>query len=1171
MRLNRLELAAFGHFSETILDLSQGKQGLHLILGPNEAGKSTALRAIHHLFFGIPARTTDSFLHPPNKLLIKALLELKNGDTLFCQRRKGIKNTLLNQDGSPLLTSEAARFMELVPESTFKSIFSTSHEELRQGGKLIATGQGDLGQALFAAGTGGLGMRNLIQELEDQAGAIFKPTNAKKPVLNNLLIQYYDQIKKAQKAILKPEDYEEQVLIQGEALKKLEHLKKDIREASSRLSQYERIEKTQPLVAALLQAETDFKALPRSPKLDPEFRERRRETQKEIKDAKAQKAVLTAEVESLKQRLSDLLPDVAVLQKAGAVESIFRDLGKYQQNLSELPSQQAFLKEKDFQAQELCQELGVRPDSMRQNLPLPGVTQRERLQELSEEEQILENRLNSALSKVNELKIEQTRLKERHKSLPPGLKLAPELGIALSQAREQGDLGAAVSEAQKRVDELKENTSRSVDDLRFFQGCREKLYKYTPPYEETAIEHESLMQELKRGKDSLVQTKEQLFSELSDLTAEIETLTLHGTALAVEDLLQARQNREHGWRLIKKTWLHGSGDPEAEQKFKGSLSLDKAYEATVRQADQIADRLFAESEKVTRLLDRKARQKNCIERLNELKRKEKALDKEAEDAWQNWVNLWSPLLAEVGTPKEMQRWLRDFQKIKDFNQELERAQKKLIELKKTKEFHQNELNNILNRIQGPLFSSGLDWQALIKTAEELYSSLLKAGQDKKNTSERSRETDEQLKEAQSEEEAYRKKLDEWQRKWVQALDQAGLNPELTVRQALAELNTRAELSQTLFQANKAREKIEDLNQKNMDYQKKVRKLCLDISPWLADKKTEDAVEALNRLLADTKTAHTQKKALTEQLQEKETLLKGLDARLDRAGRVLAELVEQAEVEKEEDLPEAEETWRNHQEIQYNIKELTQSLLSHSSPGMGLDQLRAEAAQVDADELPGLKAEMQGQLDNLEEQRSAEQEIAAQAKLRLAQMNDQIGAAQARQEAGNLLSEARDQAEEYIKILLAHNLLKMEMERYLKENQKPLLEKASEYFRELTGGSFSGLAMGYDEKDNPILMGLRQADSRDKLPVQAMSDGACDQLYLSLRLAALELHLAAREPFPFIMDDALVHFDDQRAARALSALARLSSQTQVIFFTHHRHMEELASQVAQNEGLFVHHL
>jgi uncharacterized protein YhaN len=73
------------------------------------------------------------------------------------------------------------------------------------------------------------------------------------------------------------------------------------------------------------------------------------------------------------------------------------------------------------------------------------------------------------------------------------------------------------------------------------------------------------------------------------------------------------------------------------------------------------------------------------------------------------------------------------------------------------------------------------------------------------------------------------------------------------------------------------------------------------------------------------------------------------------------------------------------------------------------------------------------------------------------------------------------------------------------------------------------------------------------------------------LAALELHLAAREPFPFIMDDALVHFDDQRAARALSALARLSSQTQVIFFTHHRHMEELASQVAQNEGLFVHHL
>ena len=45
MKILELRLTAFGPFTGRVLDLSSGNQGLHVIFGPNEAGKSSALRA----------------------------------------------------------------------------------------------------------------------------------------------------------------------------------------------------------------------------------------------------------------------------------------------------------------------------------------------------------------------------------------------------------------------------------------------------------------------------------------------------------------------------------------------------------------------------------------------------------------------------------------------------------------------------------------------------------------------------------------------------------------------------------------------------------------------------------------------------------------------------------------------------------------------------------------------------------------------------------------------------------------------------------------------------------------------------------------------------------------------------------------------------------------------
>ena len=68
MRIRRLDLLRYGHFTDTALQLPAGKPDFHFVAGPNEAGKSTALSAIEDLLFGIPHNSTRNFTHDYNTM-----------------------------------------------------------------------------------------------------------------------------------------------------------------------------------------------------------------------------------------------------------------------------------------------------------------------------------------------------------------------------------------------------------------------------------------------------------------------------------------------------------------------------------------------------------------------------------------------------------------------------------------------------------------------------------------------------------------------------------------------------------------------------------------------------------------------------------------------------------------------------------------------------------------------------------------------------------------------------------------------------------------------------------------------------------------------------------------------------------------------------------------------
>jgi uncharacterized protein YhaN len=179
------------------------------------------------------------------------------------------------------------------------------------------------------------------------------------------------------------------------------------------------------------------------------------------------------------------------------------------------------------------------------------------------------------------------------------------------------------------------------------------------------------------------------------------------------------------------------------------------------------------------------------------------------------------------------------------------------------------------------------------------------------------------------------------------------------------------------------------------------------------------------------------------------------------------------------------------------------------------------------------------------------------------MNGESQAAAAAEDAERLSADLRDDVAQYIRLRFGHTLLRQAVERFRQRHQGPLMERASDLFHRLTLGRFANLDIGYDDRDQPILLAVR--DGGDKLEVTGLSEGTRDQLFLALRLAAVEIHLAAGRRLPFVADDLLIHFDDERAAAALSVLADLATRTQVLFFTHNRHLMELARARLPVEG------
>ncbi|MET0390168.1 MAG: hypothetical protein ABW321_29620, partial [Polyangiales bacterium] len=408
---------------------------------------------------------------------------------------------------------------------------------------------------------------------------------------------------------------------------------------------------------------------------------------------------------------------------------------------------------------------------------------------------------------------------------------------------------------------------------------------------------------------------------------------------------------------------------------------------------------------------------------------------------------------------------------------------------------------------------------------------------------------------------------EWLAGWQLLTSDLALSPDVGTAELEAVLEARSELVQRYDSAELLAGELASLERELAAFASDVAALCHAHAPELAEQPAELAAE---RLIKD----HAQTHAADGLLTQRTAALAGrrdagdrAQLELAQADRNLSALMEAAGVTDLVALEVAEQRSARALELDA-AQHQHDSELAAAADGEDPEQVEREAGRT-LDEVRVRLDELAEQLDALDHARQTATHQVANVRAGLAKLHNNHAAGDAAADALVHLAEVRTLSERYVRVRLAASVLKREIERYRERHRAPVLREAATLFQQLTLGAYDGLDVDYGDHDEPILVCVRHDATRVTVP--ALSTGTRDQLYLALRLASIR-HLASeKEPLPLILDDVLVHFDEDRAGAALVALADFAATTQVLFFTHHHKLCELAEQTLPEDRVQIHRM
>jgi uncharacterized protein YhaN len=1225
----RLDLRAFGPFTDVVLDLSGGKQGLHLIYGPNEAGKTSALRAVDQLLFGIPTRSTDAFLHSYANLRVGALIADRAGNCLEFLRRKAAKNSLLAADNlTPIADATLAALLGHADRDLFRRMFGIDHAELVNGGKEIVRGSGDVGQLLFSAGSGIAGLRSVRENLKKEADKFFLARGAT-PSINQKLALLRDQRARIREAQLPSEEWAKHDQSLREAQANLAATERELREMVSQRNRLERIRQALPLIARWRDRQAEIEALGEVVLLPADFAERRRQAETRLTVAESRARTAGDEVQRIDRELARLEIPERLLALAGTIRQLPEALGSYRKAQRDLSTLLTAAGQQEVEAAAMLRRL--RPD-----LPLAEIdrlrltrAQERAIGDLGLRHGALTEKRDKARQEVEGSDGQLQSAEAQLAGLEEPRDTAA-LADALQRIQKQGDLDQKRAAAAGELKQAEEQSAVELARLGQWSGTLADLEKIAVPLLETLQRFEDELAGLDQELSILQKGLKKTSSDRADHDRRLEKLRLEAGVPSEAEVAAARRLRDEGWQLVLAAWQQAGPDAQRLAEFLGHFpsapELAAAYEEAVHAADDLADRLRREAQRVAERAGLESGRDALDRHLADLGQQIDAARSRRGESQRAWSECWRPLRVEPQSPREMRSWLQRQQSlvqqaaqirlrrglvaqiddsIRACRDELEQCLRDLVgrianpssketdapetprNNDPTSSPQNDSVGNSLRGVPGaddsrlpPLATECHSGRSLQSNSPSSLSALLGQcqsvlEQQRSLAATRQQLTKElkqhaaRLKAARAGVEKAEAELTAWQDQWAAAIRPLGLPPETSPQQAndwLAELKT---LFALLEKAAGFRDRIEKIGLDARAFFEQVeyvaRQVDADDGGLPADQRAEQLAARLQRALADRQKQESLQEQRARYHEEREAAcreIEDLTAHLETACR-------EARCPGRQQLPEAERASDRARQLRGSLDELKDQILALGG-GASIEPFLADAQAVDADDLPGQIDRLAEEIGRRELERDELLKIRTGEEIELRKIDSSGAAAEAAQQVQDLLARIGGEAPQYVRLRLASLVLQGAIERYRRKNEGPILRRASELFCQLTRRSFERLVADVNEKGENVLVGLRPG-GQTTVDLSGMSDGTCDQLYLALRLASLEHYLTDKEPLPLIVDDILVGFDDDRSRVALEVVGELSQKTQVLLFTHHRHLVQLAEGSLPADVLFVHQL
>ena len=1147
MRLNRLDLTRYGKFTDHAIDFGKAASGqpdLHIVYGLNEAGKSTTLAAYLDLLFGMHQQTPYNFLHPYSSMRIGAQLEI-DGAPHELARLKQRSGSLIDGRGSPVNDALLVGALGGVSRDAYRTMFSLDDKSLEEGGNAIIQSKGELGELLFSASSGLAGLSKALAAAGDEASAVYKKRSSTSKMAE--LKRALEALKTERNAIdtfaaayasLNTSHEQARTAYDGAAA--------ELAAARTRHASVNRILTALPLSLELARLETDpanLTELPRPPAewfaLLPQL----------VRDETRLQAVLQEKdraLEQLQREIDSIAVDEQALLIAAHAEMLADGIARFRSAENDLPRRRQSLAEQDGALARLLTDLERPPHDDAEALLLPASITAV-IRDLIEKRSGLDAQLTSTERELKRSRdaLERLRDSDADNGSAEALDDITLERLEAALARLTGsDLPSRLSFEERGRAQLQRNLENRVGLLAPWSGDMDALAATraadtrqieTWRSQATAID--------RRMNDHRTRLREM---ETEQVTIEARLAAFNaGGAIDDGEAQTVRKDRDAAWQ----THLAALDGQTA-----------KAFEEAMRRDDGVSAGRLARAHELAELrqLTRKTAENDAAIR------HQRDLLAEANTEHTALCGKIGALLPDTSENDadamdriaELESWTVKRADALSAWAQLQQAETDIIDLR-------DELDGVCTQLQTALAEAGARGMHQVTPTELArgatdFLSRIKAGAHARAAHEKSMaDLQRDITERERDRDEAQLSADAWQDTWRETLSKTWLADHADSVAAIREILTLLSKlpvilkdRQDLAQRVSAMER--DQTQFRDDISALLRKLDDDGS---VDDPLVIAGQLLDRLKAATHEEQVRKS-------RHENLEKLRAERAELAGELAVHEAQKAKITAyfSTDTLAAVETFleqaKERERAENRITEVKEQIAQNLQVARFEDAAR-QLAEIDAGGIEREADELSTRIDDLTDRTRELYAEMTRAKDKLDAVGGDDAVAQIEAKRRTILLEIEDLATRYLTLRTGILAAEQALHIYREKHRSSMMVRASEAFSLITGGNYSGLTTQIDGSSE-ILIGVGR-DGGSKL-AKEMSTGTQFQLYLALRLAGYEEFAAVRPSVPFIADDIMESFDDQRSEEVFRLLGEMSKVGQVIYLTHHKHLCDIAKTV-----------